>query len=132
MSSLLEVLADRRTGGAESIKGFVFQCRYSVWKMLSYLIPNDQQENRFIRLEGIEDLDIGKVSLSNANSTEYIQIKASVNKIDAGTFWDKGVLQNFFEVYLANPQSCFRFVHIKPLAEGHLTRLAQANRETKP
>jgi hypothetical protein len=51
--------------------------------------------------------------------------------MDAATFWDKGVLQNFAEVYLANPQSRFRFVHIKPFAEGYLSRLANANREKK-
>jgi hypothetical protein len=127
--SLFEILADRRTGGAESIKGFVFQCRYSVWKMLSYFSSVDQKEDKFIRLEGIEDLDLGKVLLNTENSAEFIQIKASANKMDAARLWEKQVLQNFVEVYLANPGSRFRVVCSTPLAEGYLSRLAHTSRE---
>lgn len=132
--SPLDVLAERRTGGAESIKGFVFQCQYATWKTLTYFTPPDRSEGKCIRLEGIEDIDIGKILTTDNHFTEFIQVKSSVNPMDAGTFWGKHrILQNFAEAYIANPnpQTRFRLVHDMPFAEGFLSRLAKACQDQK-
>jgi hypothetical protein len=131
LTSPLDVLAKKREGGAESIKGFVFQCRYAAWKILKHLAPSEASEENFIRLEGIEDIDLFKVTM-DGDSNEFIQVKSSKNQMDAGKFWgEHHILQNFAEVYLIAPQNRFRLVHDMPLSEGYLSRLAKscANRE---
>lgn len=124
--SPLHILAERRTGGAESIQGFDFQFKYATWKILTYLTSRGRSETRFIRLEGIEDLDVFKLSMDQSH-TEFIQVKYSKNDIDAGTFWKKGILQNFAEVYIIDNQSRFRVVHNMSFTRGYLSNLADAN-----
>jgi hypothetical protein len=130
--SPLNILAERRTGGPESIQGFDFQFKYATWKILTYLTSRDRSETKFIRLEGIEDLDVVcKLSMDQSH-TEFIQVKYSKNEIDAYTFWEKGILQNFAEVYIIDNQSRFRVVHNMRLARGYLSSLADANeKQTK-
>lgn len=87
-NSVLNILAEKRTGGAESVHGFIFQFKYAVWKILTYLTSPEKSETRFIRLEGIEDVDVFNLS-TDRFCTEFIQIKYSKNDIDAGTFWER-------------------------------------------
>jgi len=82
-SSPLDILAEKRSGGAESIKGFIFQCQYATWKILTHLKPSKTTEEKFIRLEGIEDIDAFKVATDEI-SGEFIQVKSSKNKMNAG------------------------------------------------
>lgn len=115
-------LMPKRTGGSINFKGIEFQLLYAVHTILSKLITN---EGRQIRLEGIEDLDI----LEN-DYTEYVQVKSSINPIDAGKLWGLNVLQNFMEVYSKEPTAFFRLVHNTTFAKGNLDIFAVSPPET--
>jgi hypothetical protein len=119
----LAKLARDRSGGQYSIQGFIFQFKYSVWKLLD--IFNQQNyisKSIAIQLEGIEDIDLIKINNKKPNF-EHIQVKHSKNKMDASSFWESGVLQNFAEIYLKNPDSYFRIVHNMEFSQGHLSLL---------
>lgn len=106
-----------RIGGAINIRGLSFQLLYACKKILFDL--NETNTERKIRLEGIEDVDI-----INIDQLDFIQLKTSVNTIDASKFWDLGVLQNFLKVYLLEPTSHFTLVHNTSFSKGHLGNLA--------
>lgn len=120
----LQIIAKRRKGGSVNLVGLSFQFSYALWKILHFLVESDP--NRTIRLEGIEDIDVidAKVHLITAKDYEFIQVKHSENKMDASSFWNKNILQNFIEAYLENPQATFRLVHNMKLANGNLKELA--------
>lgn len=132
VSSPLDILAEKRKGGAQSIKGFIFQCRYAVWKILTHLGPSEASDEKFLRLEGLEDIDIIKMT-EDGNFCEFIQVKSSKNKMDAGKFWgEHRILQNFAEVYLNEPKSRFRLVHDMDFSEGYLSSLDQSQKDRRP
>lgn len=111
-TEILDTLLSKRIGGSVNIKGIGFQLLYAVYSILSELAPD---KNSFIRLEGLEDIDIIK-----ENSKEYIQTKTSLNSIDAGRFWDLKIFQNYMEVYKADKNSTFTLVHNTILPKGRL------------
>jgi hypothetical protein len=127
-NSILGILAGKRRGGSDNFKGIVYQVRYSAWKLLSHLNPSAGVEDRWVTLEGIEDVDAARVSGGNDMCVEFVQVKNLGGRIDAANFWNQGVLQNFAETYLLEPASRFRLVHTTRLADGYLTRLAEANK----
>lgn len=100
--SSLDILASKRTGGANNIKGIGFQLLYSCYIILSKL-----KENETIRLEGIEDIDC----YTHVNTTEYIQLKSTKNNISRSGLWNMHVLQNFLEVYKLDSAATFKVVH---------------------
>jgi hypothetical protein len=104
----LEIILKKRNGGAVNFRGVHYQLLYACYLILQSFKKDSKTE--FIQLEGIEDIDI-HTSQSITTDTEYIQLKSSVNKMDAGSFWELGVLQNFFEVYNENPDCRFKLIY---------------------
>ncbi|MDF2188305.1 dsDNA nuclease domain-containing protein [Paraflavitalea sp. CAU 1676] len=105
-------LRTKRIGGSINFRGIEFQLLYAVHTLLFKLTPDS---DRYIHLEGIEDIDI----LEDVYK-EYVQVKSSVNQIDAGKLWGLNVFQNFLEVYSKEPTSLFRLVHNTKFAKGNL------------
>jgi len=118
----LDTLAKDRRGGEINIKGLNFQFLYACYIILDELsIENKEYE---IHLEGIEDLDI-------KHKNEFVQLKSSINKIDAHFFWNKNVLKNFSEVYLIDKDSNFKFVHNTNISDGNLKAIENKELSTK-
>ncbi len=113
----LNDLAIKRKGGAINFRGMGFQLLYSCFTLLSEL--DNSNHEKLIRLEGVEDLDIIEVE-----NNQYIQLKSSINIIDAGSFWTMGVLQNFLEAYRLNPNCRLRLVYNFKISKGNLNDLA--------
>lgn len=116
----LDNILQKRNGGAINFRGIHFQVLYSCYLILLEL--KQDSETKFIQLEGIEDIDL-HTSQTIAIDSKYIQLKSSINKMDAGTFWGLGVLQNFLEVYAKNPDSRFKLVYNMKIADGNLSAL---------
>ncbi|MGY5851826.1 P-loop NTPase [Salegentibacter sp. F14] len=112
----LNNLAIKRTGGAINFRGVGFQLLYSCFTLLNEL--DSSNPSKFIRLEGIEDLDIIEI-----DNNQYIQLKSSINKIDAGSFWKMGVLQNFLEAFKINPNCSLKLVYNFRLTKGNFNDL---------
>lgn len=119
LNVFLNSLAEQRTGGAINIRGIGFQLLYACYRTLKEL---DCESDKVVRLEGIEDIDVIHIG-----ANEYIQLKSSINNIDAGTFWSLGVIQNFLEVYTKSPNSKLCLVHNSTISKGYLLELAQRN-----
>lgn len=117
----LNAIAHVRTGGAVNVRGLGFQLFYSCYRLLTEL--SKKTSGAAIRLEGVEDIDVIHV-----DDTEFVQLKSSVNKIDASTFWDMKVLQNFLPVYRANPDTSLRLVYNFGIAKGNLSQLSVGNK----
>ncbi|WP_286775240.1 MULTISPECIES: hypothetical protein [Sphingobacterium] len=122
----LSGLLQRRIGGSVNIKGIHYQVLYGCYILLKEL--SDSTNIRTVTLEGIEDIDLN-CSKIYANDSVYIQLKSSVNKMDAGSFWTMGVLQNFIDAYLKSSQSRFKLVYNMHIANGNLSTLI--NRKEK-
>ncbi len=120
----LEQLIKKRSGGAINLRGINFQVLYSVSKVLSYL--SDDNSEKHIRLEGVEDLDINTPQLE-LDSCQYIQLKSSQNRLNASAFWTMGVMQNFLEVFAIDPTSRFKLVHNMNISDGNLAALSTGN-----
>ncbi|TAJ49988.1 MAG: hypothetical protein EPO58_14080 [Chitinophagaceae bacterium] len=116
--TLEDILSDR-VGGSVNFKGLNFQILYASFILLSTL---SAETTISIRLEGIEDLDI-----LSGEQDEYVQLKSSVNSIDAARFWELKILQNFLTVAVAKPTSYFKLVHNSALAKGNLDVFGSAN-----
>jgi hypothetical protein len=116
--TLDDILSDR-VGGSVNFKGLNFQILYASFIILSKL---SAETTTSIRLEGIEDLDI----LSDERN-QFVQIKSSINSIDAARFWELKILQNFLTVAIANPTSRFKLVHNSTLAKGNLDVFSSPN-----
>lgn len=117
----LNTLAKDRTGGEINIKGLNFQFLYACYIILDELsIENKEYE---IHLEGVEDLDI-------KHKNEFVQLKSSINKIDAHFFWKNNVLNNFLEVYLISKDSKFKFIHNTNISDGNLKAIEKSNLTT--
>ncbi len=97
----LNLIAQKRTGGAINIQGITYQFKYSCFRILQIT-----DENTMVRLEGVEDLDL--LSLKEANL--FIQLKFSTNKLSASVLQKVNTFVNFLEVYLKEPNSRFRVV----------------------
>lgn len=108
----LDFILKKRVGGAANIAGVRFQALYAVYASLSKLQPG---ENVFIQFEGIEDIDF-----HSGEDSLFIQVKTSQNVIDANRLWDLKVLQNFYEVYLINPNSEFLLIHNTSFSKGNI------------
>lgn len=108
----LEDILTNRVGGSINFKGLNFQILYASVVILSTL---SAESTSSIRLEGIEDLDI----LSDEQD-QFIQVKSSVNAMDAARFWELKILQNFLTVAIAKPISHFKLVHNLSLSKGNL------------
>jgi len=124
-SKLLEPILAKRTGGAVNIGGIYYQVLYACLVILREL----QNNEAIVCLEGIEDIDVNKPIV--ANEFEYIQLKSSKNKLDAHSFWELGVLQNYLEVYHKKPQSKFKLVYNTKVSEGNLKNLINGNLNDK-
>lgn len=70
-----------------------FQFIYACYRILQKFSSKDTHHS--IRLEGIEDIDI-------IHKNEFIQVKSSINPIDANLFCKMNVLKNYLEVYKNN------------------------------
>lgn len=116
----LDILLKKRNGGAINFRGIHYQILYSCHLILKNLYDNTRNES--ITLEGIEDIDHKKITVT-VSSTEFIQLKSSDRKLDAGDFWTINVLQNFLPVYLANNSNKFRVVYNFNVTEGALKQL---------
>ncbi|MBO9204203.1 MULTISPECIES: dsDNA nuclease domain-containing protein [Niastella] len=108
----LEVIMEGRTGGSINFRGVDFQTIYAVYAALSHLEPGGTRQVHF---EGLEDLD-----MIDEHLAEHIQVKTSVNPINANALWGLKVLQNFFEVYQKAPTAKFRLVHNSSFSKGNL------------
>lgn len=117
----LTTLAKNRTGGEINIRGLNFQFLYACYIVLDELsIENKEYE---IHLEGVEDLDI-------KHKNEFVQLKSSINPIDAHFFSNKNVLKNFLEVYLIDKDSKFKFVHNTNISNGNLKAVERGSLTT--
>lgn len=77
---------------------------------MTHLAPSNEAGEKSIRLEGVEDIDVVRTS-TDGDSNEFIQVKSSKNRMDAGKFRSEHrILQNFAEVYIQDPKSRFRRV----------------------
>ncbi len=108
--SNIEAIKEKRDGGSIAIRGFNFQFLYTCYQILKEL---SEDNDNSIRLEGIEDIDI-------VHKDEFIQIKSSINPIDASIFWNMNVLKNYLEIYKNNSSLNFRFVHNTMIAKGNI------------
>ncbi|MBS1666323.1 MAG: hypothetical protein JST58_03005 [Bacteroidetes bacterium] len=108
----LDLVAQKRTGGAINIRGIRFQTLYSIHTILSHLQP---ESKTFVQLEGIEDID-----LHTDMESVFIQIKTSQNTIDANRLWELKILQNFYEVFVIDSNSQFLLVHNTSFQKGNL------------
>jgi hypothetical protein len=116
----LDSLLERRVGGAINIRGIGFQLLYACYRTLLDL--KETSSENYIRFEGLEDVDIVQI-----DNIEYIQLKSSINNINADDFWRMGVLQNFLEVYQINSKSKLLLVHNTTISKGKLYELASKN-----
>jgi hypothetical protein len=118
----LSTITDKRTGGAINITGITYQTLYATYMLLREFADKPNGGN--IRLEGLEDIDLDKGKLT-LDGRELIQLKTSINSLDAAGFWGMDVLKNFLEVYRQNQNFEYRFVYNMPIAAGHLQRLIE-------
>ncbi len=116
----LNNLAIKRTGGAVNFRGVGFQLLYSCFTLLNEL--DSSNSSKSIRFEGIEDLDIIEI-----DNNQYIQLKSSINTIDAGSFWNMGVLKNFLEAFKVNPNCNLKLVYNFKPSKGNFNDLVIKN-----
>lgn len=112
-----------RTGGQIALGGFDYQLLFSCYITLKFL----DSDNKSIKFEGIEDVDLYKSVISDNHSMIYhIQLKYSKKKQDA-SFFDS-ILKNFLEVYLTdkkNNKRIFKLVYDAQIAKGNLSKLVE-------
>ncbi|QOY35299.1 hypothetical protein AWH56_021820 [Anaerobacillus isosaccharinicus] len=109
-----------RTGGQIALMGYDYQLVYSCYIALEFL----DDENKSLKLEGIEDVDTFSSMLDDHMIVEHVQLKHSKEKQDA-SFFDS-ILSNFLEVYLTDKQNTnkyFRLVYDMEIAKGNLSML---------
>ncbi|MDH4474110.1 MAG: hypothetical protein QE487_15995 [Fluviicola sp.] len=114
----LNSLQSKRTGGAINLRGIGFQLLYACHRSLLELTEASETK---IQLEGLEDVDV-----VNVLGNEFVQLKTSVNPIDASGFWNMGVLKNFMDVFKLDPNAKFLLVHNAQISKGHLDDLIKA------
>jgi len=107
-------LIDNRLGGSIAIRGFEFQFLYSCYSMLTELTEEDLTKK--IGLERLEDLDI-------IHKNEYVQLKTSLNDLDASFFIKTNILKNFLDLYQYDKSANFKLVHNSNISDGNLKKL---------
>jgi hypothetical protein len=125
-SKVLEPILAKRIGGSVNIIGIHYQVLYACLAILREFHLNHEFK---VRLEGIEDIDVCRPI--TINEFEYIQLKSSKNKLNAGDFWNLRVLQNYLEVYSEEPQSKFKLVYNMNITEGSLKDLVNGTLNTE-
>lgn len=120
-TKILELL-ENRNGGAIAIRGFEFQFLYTCFAMLKELGENDLTAK--VRLEGLEDLDIIHKKL-------FVQLKTSLNPIDASFLVNNNILKNFLELYQDDENSNFKLVHNSTISKGFLKKLENKKLDKK-
>lgn len=121
-------IEEKRTGGQIALRGFGYQIKYSCYILLNFIDDN----NKMIRFEGIEDVDLYKSTLSNNEKVEHIQLKYSTGKVDASFF--NSILKNYLEVYLSdnkNINRIFKLVYDAEVSEGNLSKLVNKNLDNR-
>lgn len=102
--SQLDQLLESRYHGAVNIAGIEYQLTYSVFLAFD-LYKADGPTS--IRLEGIEDIDVGdhrKVELNGiALFNRYVQVKTSKGAWDWSRFAGSKIIQNFLPVWSVDP-----------------------------
>lgn len=121
-------IEEKRTGGQIALRGFSYQLIYSCYITLKFI----NHDNDFIRLEGIEDVDLYKSILENDKEINHIQLKYSKGKEDA-SFFDS-IMKNYLEVYLADENDSnrkFTLVYDAEIAKGNLSKLINKKLDDK-
>ena len=101
---------------------------FSCYAVLNFL----DADNKTIKLEGIEDVDIYKSVEQDGGNSCHIQLKYSQQVQDA-SFFD-GILKNFLEVYLTDKENDTRFfklVYDTTIARGNLSKLIENKQDAK-
>jgi hypothetical protein len=95
----LDAILSTRWGGAVNIRGIRYQILYSL--LCAFDIYNQEGSNVFLRLEGIEDIDLIGFHYQN----EYIQVKSA----DSSWNWSKlkEPLKGFLPVHRNNDNCIF-------------------------
>ncbi|MCY6482817.1 hypothetical protein OW763_00395 [Clostridium aestuarii] len=122
----IKKIETNRTGGQIALIGYEYQVLYSCYLLLKFLINNDRK----IKLEGIEDIDSFKTS--DIVKIEHIQLKYSKDKQDASFL--KSVLKNYLEVYVLdkiNDDRYFTLIYDFDVAKGNLSKLIRGNMDQK-
>jgi hypothetical protein len=113
-------IEEKRNGGKIALLGFSYQLLYSCYMVLSFL----DRDSKFIKFEGIEDIDTYKTMTNDNEEIQHIQLKYSENKQDA-SFFDS-ILKNYLEVYLTdkkNSKRFFKLVYDAEISKGNLNKL---------
>ncbi len=116
------LLLNKHTGGAIAIRGFEFQFLYSCYSILMEL--NSEDLTKKIVLERLEDLNI-------IHKNEYLQLKTSLNGIDANYFIKTNILKIFLELYHYNKNSKFKLIHNSNITGINLKKLQNKNIDKK-
>jgi hypothetical protein len=119
---LLQQLADKQKGGAEAIKGFIYQVQFTTFQLLREFSDNNLSSKTF-HLEGVEDLDY----YFNDNNTHF-QVKCYDNGIKTEQF--KDILFNFWKTYEQVKQSKFVLIYNAFLDKGKLQELSKGTLNT--
>jgi len=118
----IKELEQSRDGGQVALIGYDYQCLYSCYALLNFLDDN----NKRIKLEGIEDIDNYSCKTKENNNIQHIQLKFSKNTQDASFL--KSVLKNYLEAYLCEPNKHeFLLVYDFKIAEGNLKKIINKN-----
>lgn len=115
-------LIDNRLGGSIAIRGFEFQFLYSCYSILTELTEEDLTKK--IGLERLEDLDI-------IHKNEYVQLKTSLNDLDASFFIKTNILKNFLDLYQHDKSANFKLVHNSNISDGNLKKLQNKSIDNK-
>lgn len=124
----VQEIESKRTGGQIALRGFSYQLMYSCYKVLEFI----DSENKSVRFEGIEDIDLYKSLAESNDFIEHIQLKHSKGREDASFFDD--ILKNYLEVYLVSDKSenrYFKLVYDLEIAQGNLSKLINNNLDDK-
>jgi hypothetical protein len=115
-------LFDKHLGGSIAIRGFEFQFLYSCYSILTELTEEDLTKK--IGLERLEDLDI-------IHKNEYVQLKTSLNDLDASFFIKTNILKNFLDLYQYDKSANFKLVHNSNISDGNLKKLQNKSIDNK-
>lgn len=115
-------LINNRLGGSIAIRGFEFQFLYSCYAILLELTEEDLTKK--IGLERLEDLDI-------IHKNVYVQLKTSLNDLDASFFIKTNILKNFLDLYQYDKSANFKLVHNSNISDGNLKKLQNKSIDNK-
>jgi hypothetical protein len=112
----LDAILKTRWGGAVNIRGIRYQILYSLLR--AFDIYNQEDSNVFLRLEGIEDIDLIGFHYQN----EYVQVKSA----DSSWNWSqlKEPLKGFLPVH-RNNDNCIFVLTVGFLLDKDIQKLSQ-------